>query len=58
MTRVKRHTALCTRLHQLDNLALRHFIQILKETTLTNRQLLLLNIALDLLNRHNLPLPE
>jgi hypothetical protein len=58
MTRMKRHTALYTRLHQLDNLTLRHRIQILKETTLTSRQLLLLNTALDLLNRHNLPLPE
>ena len=58
MTRMKRHTALYTRLHQLDNLTLRHRIQILKETTSTNRQLLLLNTALDLLNRHKLPLPE
>jgi hypothetical protein len=58
VTRMKRHTALYTRLHQLDNLALRHRIQILKETTLTSRQLLLLNITLDLLSRHNLPLPE
>jgi hypothetical protein len=58
MTRMKRHTALYTRLHQLDNLTLRHRIQILKETTPTSRQLLLLNTALDLLYRHNLPLPE
>ncbi len=52
---MKRHAALDAGLHQLNNLTLRHHIQIFKETTSACRQLLLMNIALGLLNHHKLP---